>query len=363
MKKNITLYLLIGSMFWSIPLIGQEVKYNIHFSQMFEQKKDASPQLQEASVGLETFINAYSDSLFFNHDEISPQLKTMYNQLFFPPIKDSRYSHFYIVEGKVISSELCEFKIVTRQTIPELNSDEILSINDVFVNKNKVDIGYRQRLEHYEKINVGSITYYVKDKRFFDWEEAQKAIFFCDKIKQLFNIKQLPELHYILSKNEENPLMFFGFEYTWSPLVCYIKAENLLLSDNIGENYRHELVHYVLQEYNLNEAVSEGLAVYMGGSGGKSFEEFVKETIEKHGNPSVEQIIEVLTVDKASFNHFKYLYCLNAVCVEILYLEKGIAGLQSLLETKYQTLNMIQILEDVLDRPQQEIIAAIIKNL
>ena len=123
------------------------------------------------------------------------------------------------------------------------------------------------------------------------------------------------------------------------------------------------MVHYILQEYELNNYISEGIAVFLGGSNNELYETTIKNTIVDYGIPSAQQIIEVLTDDKPTPDFFQYFYSLSAVCVDVIYSEKGFAGLQSLIKPDYQTLNMIQVMEKLLGKAESDIVNAITAKL
>lgn len=362
MKMKHLFYLLL-ILYPSSLLFGQKNEYSIHISQTLQMKKAKDADMGEAIKTLEKYINEPSDSLFFNNEHVSRDLKNIYSQIVYPSIKDTSYSHFYIIDGDKISDNLYNLKIVSRVTIPQFEDDDINTIMNIWVRNNKIDIGYKERFAEYKEIKQDYISYLCDKDYAFNKEIALEAIVFCDSIKSLFKIKELPQLTYILSAKGASTFKVFGADYFFNPFGCFIKNENILFSNGHGENYKHELVHYVLQSYNLNNQISEGIAVYLGGSSDKDFMQFIINNIKEYGMPTHEQIVDVYTAEKQNMNTFKYLYSLSSIAVAIVDSEKGTTGLNQLLDKKHEKQNFIEVLQDILNKSQDQVIDIILEKL
>jgi len=335
--------------------ISQDTKsYNIHFSPLLEQRKSnpSDKSFIEAINSLTSFINTGADSLLLDKS-ISSKEKSMYYDLFFLKNLPKNFSHYHIVSADSINNGYL-FKIVTRQQVDEIKSDEVLAIVNVQIKNGLIDISYKNNLKEYSAITKGQITYFTKDKETFNVNEAKKAVAFCDSLKKILKLKELPPLNYVLSKKGKAQEIF-GFDYFWSPYGCFI-PNDLLLSNGFGENYRHELVHYILKDFKFDGLTNEGLAVWFGGSERISCKTFLTERFTMYGIPSKEQIKNVFTSTKPSSDSFKYRYALPAICIDLIYEKKGIEGILYLLRNceKYSKHNTLGILQDILKENENE---------
>jgi len=359
-KLLLSLYLISLSVVFC--LAQDAPSYNIHLSPLLDQRKEnpAEKPFAAALNSLIAFINTGSDSLLLNKD-ISKEQKERYYQLFFLTNIPRNYSHYHVLSVDSIDNGYL-FKVITRQQIDEMKSDEILAIANIRVKNNLIDISYKNNLKDYTPIKKGAIIYYTKEKDAFNQAEANKAVAFCDSLKHVLALKELHLLNYILSKKDKAPEVF-GFDYYWSPYGCFV-PDDILLSNGIGENYRHELVHYVLQDYKFDGLTNEGLAVWFGGSRNKSFKSFIAESLAMYGVPSKEQIKNVFTGNKPNMDAYKYRYALSAICIDLIYDKKGIKGILQLLNNcdKYKNETTLGVLKDISGENEDSLIEQIYKK-
>ena len=357
--KKLLLCLYLCSLSAAFCFAQEKPSYNIHLSPLLEQRKanPAEKSFNEALNTLVAFINTGSDSLLLGQN-ISKDQKSRYYQLFFLTNIPRNYSHYHIVSVDSIGNGY-QFKVITRQQIDQVKSDEILAIANVQVKNGLIDISYKNYLKEYTPIKKGPITYFTKDKESFNSVEADKAVAFCDSLKNVLVLKELHPLNYILSKKDKAPEIF-GFDYFWSPFACFT-PNDLLLSNGIGENYRHELVHYVLQDCKLNDLTSEGLGVWFGGIRNKSFQSYIAECMAMNGVPTKEQIRNVFTSTNPSMDTFKYRYALHAICINLLHDKKGMKGILQLLDNsdKYINMNTLETLKDISGENEDSLIGQI----
>lgn len=342
---------------------SQDLKsYNIHLSPLLEQRK-SNPSEKPFIAALNTitsFINTGADSLLLNKD-LPKNQRSMYYELFFLNNLPRNYSHYHILSVDSIDNGY-KFKIITRQQIDEVKSDEVLAIANVKVINGLIDISYKNNLNDYQPIKMNQITYFTKDKQSFNSVEAHKAVIFCDSLKIILGLKELHPLNYVLAKKGKAPEIF-GFDYFWSPFGVFIRND-LLLSNGIGENYRHEIVHYVLQDYKLNKQINEGIAVWLGGSQNASFKTLVSECFANEGIPSKTQIQDVFENSKSTSDKFKYLYALSSICIDLIHDKQGPKGIIQLLDKsdKYFNLNFLDILRDMTGEDKDILIDEIYEN-
>ena len=329
--------------------------YNIHLSALLEQRKTnlSDKPFIIALNSVISFINTGADSLLFNKD-VPKEQKSIYYELFFLTNLPKNYSHYHILSVDSVDNGY-RFKIITRQQIEEYKSDEILAIANVQVINGLIDISYKNNLKEFNTIKMDQITYFTKDKQSFNSTEACKAVNFCDSIKKVLGLKKLHPLNYVLSKKGKAPEVF-GFDYFWSPFGLFM-YNDLLLSNGIGENYRHELAHYILQDYKLNKQASEGLAVWFGGSQNASFKSYISKWFIENGIPSKEQIQDVFENTKPGKNR-KYLYVLSSISIDIIYDKQGTKGIVQLLNNsdKYYNMNLLEILKDISGENKENLI-------
>jgi hypothetical protein len=194
MKKTVLCLVLFSSLF-EIGFTQVTNSYNIHISPLLEQRKANSKDkpFNEAISALISFINSGADSLLYDK-AISGKEKSMYYDLFFLKNLPRKFSHYHILSADSINSGYL-FKVITRQQVDELQSDEVLAIANVQVRNGLIDISYKNNLADFSTIKKGQITYFTKDKSSFSKIEADRAVAFCDSLKRVLKLKVLPPLN------------------------------------------------------------------------------------------------------------------------------------------------------------------------
>lgn len=109
--------------------------------------------------------------------------------------------------------------------------------------------------------------------------KKRKVKKFVNPILKEYSLKEpTSELKYVIS-NRTDAFKIFGFVYSISATGMYFNKMNLLLSVKSDDIDKHELTHFLFRNFKLKKFLSEGIAVYEGGSNSMRFNEFLFETL------------------------------------------------------------------------------------
>lgn len=154
-----------------------------------------------------------------------------------------------------------------------------------------------RRTAHWQRQVVGRITYFVDPRLKFSPSKARQALTFTDSVAKAFALPRLGPTDYYVASSVDVALESLGVKTTqrYGAAGGFSKPVNHQVFSGIpaqGENYRHELAHLVLRPlFNGSTPTllaSEGLATWLGGTGGTDFRGSVR-VLEKHliDNPTV----------------------------------------------------------------------------
>lgn len=151
---------------------------------------------------------------------------------------------------------------------------------------------------------VGPITYFVDPRLKFSPARAQQALEFVDSVAKAFALPRIGPTDYYVASSVDVAMESLGVRTTqrYGAAGGFSKPVNHQVFSGIpsqGENYRHELAHVVLRPlFNGSTSTllaSEGLATWLGGTGGNDFRGSVR-ALSKYlsENPTVtlDQIID-----------------------------------------------------------------------
>ena len=127
---------------------------------------------------------------------------------------------------------------------------------------------------------VGPITYVVDPQLTFSPSRARQALAFTDSVTKAFALPRLGPTEYYVASSVDVAMASLGVKTTqrYGAAGGFSKPVNHQVFSGIpseGENYRHELAHLVLLPLFSGSATtllaSEGLATWLGGTGGTDF--------------------------------------------------------------------------------------------
>lgn len=150
---------------------------------------------------------------------------------------------------------------------------------------------------------VGSFTYVIEPEYPFDRRRAEQAVTFADSLADAFAVPRVSEVTYYLTSGREAVHRIMGVEWSvGGASVGYASPANRLIFSGepaAGENYRHEIVHFVLQPLQQqgrpHALVNEGVATWLGGSMGRDFDTLTREYadyLRRHPEVSLDVVLD-----------------------------------------------------------------------
>lgn len=185
------------------------------------------------------------------------------------------------------------------------------------------------------RARVGPITYVVSPTRAFDPVRAERLVAFADSMSAAFGVPQLPELTYYVADSSEEIHRAMGVEWTFGSFgSAYGSAGNsMILSGNpvFGEENRHEIMHILLgpivAEGRAPPMVQEGVASWLGGSQGMTFEQFMSRYaayLQQNPDVTIDSVLGGSTVDRGR-------YPTGALLVRMIHERGGFSAVRDLL--------------------------------
>jgi hypothetical protein len=132
----------------------------------------------------------------------------------------------------------------------------------------------------WERHVVGPISYIVDPKLRFSASRARQAVAFIDSVAKAFALPQVGPTDYYVMSSVDVGMESLGVRTAqrYGAAGGFSKPVNHQVFSGIpaqGENYRHELAHLVLRPLvngsTTTLLASEGLATWLGGTGGSDF--------------------------------------------------------------------------------------------
>lgn len=187
----------------------------------------------------------------------------------------------------------------------------------------------------WRRADVGPVTYVIHPDMSFDVERAERAVEFARSLAANLSLPEIEEVMYVLAPNPEELHRAMGVDWTFgSQGHGYALPWNrLILSGDpvFGEDNRHELAHFVigpiLAERRFHPMVNEGLATWLGGTVGRTYEELLVEHaqfVRKNPHVELDSVLEATGPDVG-------WYPAGAVLVEMVHERGGWSAVRQLL--------------------------------
>ena len=236
-------------------------------------------KLKSASTAFESFLNS-RDTNFMMSDINKNFIQVIYEELFPRYLTKNEVEFDLLNIGKEDSSVV--ISILSRQNFskyPEEYQNMLYTFNiykAILVNTKdgwKLNCGLRTDGLEKKKSPFG---YYWYDPKKINRSEIKAKAYnkFSKEICDNFGIKRPDKkIDYIIS-DRNDAMKILGFYYSLNITGLYEKKIDLLIDCTNSPLYKHEIVHYLLEQFNLSKFLSEGIAVYYGGSHSDSFDEF-----------------------------------------------------------------------------------------
>lgn len=137
----------------------------------------------------------------------------------------------------------------------------------------------------WERITIGPITYVLEPGLELDRARAEGAAAFVDSLANAFGVPRLTGVTHYSARTPEALHRMMGIDWTVGGLGhgYSVPWNGLILSGDaaFADGNRHELAHYVLapilEERRTHGIINEGIATWLGGSVGRSFDEITRE--------------------------------------------------------------------------------------
>lgn len=146
------------------------------------------------------------------------------------------------------------------------------------------------------RADVGPISYVITPDGLFERGRAENLVSFADSVSARFDVPRLPATIYYFANDAEELHRAMGVDWTFGrATVGYaLWQDHMLLSGSAGfaDSHQHEIVHILLSqleaEGRTHPIVREGVATWLGGAEGVSFDELMKDYADYlRGNPSI----------------------------------------------------------------------------
>lgn len=203
-------------------------------------------------------------------------------------------------------------------------------------------------LSNFNKKTISNITYFFKDT--VNKNQIANQIEFNQYLVKFFQ-KQNFEFNFIVAKNYEEMLKLQSYNYkddmyvNSSGGIAYAN-DKIVFSANNSFYYPHEVVHLFTNKYypNIHEIIDEGIATYLGGSKEISYNDLKNELglkVKSYNSDFKKLIFEY---------DYKYIplskgtpifYVIGAFICEEVYKNKGLRGLEQIMNTGYEDDNKL----------------------
>lgn len=152
----------------------------------------------------------------------------------------------------------------------------------IYYDKNKFELRNitSYNIKDWNRRQIENIKYIYKKNRVFNGVDTKKMLDFDKYLAAFFEVPFF-NFTYILCENTNDFHKTLGFDFNLDMYgadtvsgIAFL-SDDLIFSGNNSEYYPHELVHlYVFKRFgNTDDFLNEGLATYLGGSQGMSYEE------------------------------------------------------------------------------------------
>jgi hypothetical protein len=262
-----------------LVLTGQEKidSCKITYSQQFEysQSIDKSGRISKAKLALENILHSRDVSLMFS-DQGDELVGFIHEELFpsylfdYPSVIEFHFLNTGETKNGIV------FTLLMRQSLAGFGDEyrDMLYIHYIYrAILVEVDGEYKLncslRIDDFQKKNSQFGRYLYNQirtsKTEFNVKEYRR---FSGLIFQDFGIKPPKEkLIYVVS-DRNDAMKIFGFEYSLNVTGMYLQNLGILINCTSSTLDKHELTHYFLKQFGLSKFLSEGIAVYYGGSQG-----------------------------------------------------------------------------------------------
>lgn len=303
LKQCITALLLVAIVACKSQKNNTE-NYSLSISPLINQKDSTNIRIINA---LSDFLESKDKSLTQNiHWLPSDFEKYGYPYYDLYMIEASKFgSTFYkptlmeIIPTKASNKKIIKLAFIGHRL--EQNENQIKSIYNIIANIENENILFSKYLDlacqDWQIINSGSLTYKISPLRKAVQSQIENQLKDINKICGFFNTDPIPITYYSCTSVKE-VFEIRGFDYH---TLMYVDTTggladfgNIIYSGNNAETYTHEITHVYTKKLfpSINNFIDEGIATYVGGSGGFDYEwhrEKLKTFLAKNPHYKIEE--------------------------------------------------------------------------
>lgn len=209
-------------------------------------------------------------------------------------------------------------------------------------------------------VRAGHIVFHYAPSQHPNLRKAREAAQFVDSVARRFQIAPPARLDAYVTGTTDEGLKLVGLDYfveesgPGTGLGGRGGGAGILLLGNpaIGEAYLHELVHAVVEPaiHSKNALFSEGVAVWLGGSEGRSLRE-LRERLRAYQERNPGLTLYEFLGGSAPGGHESTvaLYATRGLVAESIYRSQGIAGLRAFSQLMGSSAEVIRRLPEFVD--------------
>ncbi len=208
----------------------------------------------------------------------------------------------------------------------------------------------------------GRVTYRVAPALRFDAARASRSAAFIDSLAAAFNVAPPPRLDYFVTESVDQALEILGVVVPsrFGASGGFAKPVNFQVFSGIpalGEEYRHEIAHVVLQSIIRDGATSliasEGVATWFGGTAGRDYKASVRHMdslLTAQPQITLDKIVDDMGVSSEIRN------AAGAVLAELVDEVGGIDAVHEYMRTPGRGIR--EVLVRLLQRPWSDVVVA-----
>ena len=235
------------------------------------------------------------------------------------------------------------------QSLQFIYNVSVIKKNERFLLKNILS----HNIKDWKKLKIGNITYWIPEHVKINRFKAEKYNNINEKISTFFGAK-LISFSYIYCDSNEQLMRLIGYDFDQSMYlqdqngsVTYTD-DNLIFSGNNSEINTHELVHlYVAEKFTqANPFINEGIATFLGGSKGLSYEDHLFKLKIHLNNNDINIYDEYFFGNYVLDSDTSLRYTLSAFLCDLALREIGKKGLFELLNCGISNYDIIDYIDD-----------------
>jgi hypothetical protein len=283
---------IIFVLFFGVLYGQQEIdSCKISYSQQFEfaLSIDESGRFAQAKEALESVLYK-RDTILLVADQGNELVQFVYDELFPSHLQGNEMEFQFLNIGEIDRGIV--MTIIMRQDLSQFGEEyeNMLYVHYIYrailiETKQGYKLDCSLQLDEFEVSENAFGKYLYNPNRTNKKDLSIKNYkFFSKNILNTYHLKHpKKELTYVVS-DRNDAMKIFGFSYSLNVTGMYIRKLGILINCTSTPLDKHELTHYLLESFDLGKFLSEGIAVYHGGSQGTdhaSFFEIQKNTFNQ----------------------------------------------------------------------------------